>query len=54
LPEDYRVVVVMRDVYGLSFEEIARDLRISEGTARVRLFRARRRLRDLLFEESST
>ena len=54
LPEDYRAVVVMRDVYGLGFEEIARDLRISEGTARVRLFRARRRLRDLLFEESST
>lgn len=54
LPEDYRAVVVMRDVYGLGFEEIARDLRITEGTARVRLFRARRRLRDLLFEESST
>jgi RNA polymerase sigma-70 factor (ECF subfamily) len=54
LPEDYRAVVVMKDVYGLSFEEIARELRINEGAARVRLFRARRRLKNLLFEEQST
>jgi RNA polymerase sigma-70 factor, ECF subfamily len=54
LPEEYRAVVVMKDVYGLSFEEIARELRINEGAARVRLFRARRRLKNLLFEERST
>ena len=53
LPEDYRAVVVMKDVYGLSFEEIARELRINEGTARVRLFRARRRLKNVLFDEQS-
>jgi RNA polymerase sigma-70 factor, ECF subfamily len=51
LPEDYRAVVVMKDIYGLGFEEIARELRLNEGTARVRLFRARRRLKDLLFDE---
>ena len=51
LPEDHRSIVVMKDVYGLSFEQIARELRINEGTARVRLFRARRRLKNLLFDE---
>lgn len=51
LPQDHRVVVVMKDVYGLGFDEIARQLNITEGAARVRLFRARRRLKSLLFEE---
>lgn len=53
LPASYRVVTVMKDVYGLSFEEIAKQLRISEGTARVRLHRARRRLRELLSDEAA-
>lgn len=51
LPQDYRAVVVMKDVYGLRFDEIAGQLRITEGTARVRLFRARRRLKNLLADE---
>lgn len=51
LPVDYRTVVVMKDVYGLGFEEIADQLRITEGTARVRLFRARQKLKILLFDE---
>jgi RNA polymerase sigma-70 factor (ECF subfamily) len=52
LPASYRVVAVMKDVYGLSFEEIADQLAINEGTARVRLHRARRRLRELLSEDA--
>jgi RNA polymerase sigma-70 factor, ECF subfamily len=51
LPPSYRVVAVMKDVYGLSFDEIAAQLAISEGTARVRLHRARKRLRELLSED---
>lgn len=51
LPQDYRVVVVMKDVYGLGFDEVARQLNITEGAARVRLFRARKRLKASLFEE---
>ncbi len=51
LPEDYRTVVVMKDVYGMAFEEIAEQLRIQEGTARVRLFRARQKLRVMLHDE---
>lgn len=51
LPEASRTIVVMKDVYGFSLAEVAEQLGISEGTAKVRLFRARRRLRDWLYEE---
>jgi len=51
LPAGYRTAVVMKDVYGFSLKEIAEQLKISEGTAKVRLFRARQRLRGQLFEE---
>lgn len=51
LPEEHRAVVVMKDVYGLGFDEIAQQLQVSEGAARVRLFRARKKLRSLLYDE---
>jgi RNA polymerase sigma-70 factor (ECF subfamily) len=43
-----RVVLVLRDVYGWSNAETARELGITETTAKVRLHRARLRLRSLL------
>jgi len=46
LPERLRNVVVLRDVHGMSHREIARELDISEAAAKVRLHRARARLRD--------
>jgi RNA polymerase sigma-70 factor (ECF subfamily) len=46
LPEDRRVVVVLRDLEGLAYEEIARVLGIELGTVRSRLHRARMDLRD--------
>jgi RNA polymerase sigma-70 factor (ECF subfamily) len=49
LPPRLRAVVVLRDVYDLSHEAIAAELGISEGAAKVRLHRARRRLRERLF-----
>jgi RNA polymerase sigma-70 factor (ECF subfamily) len=49
LPEALRLVVVLRDVYDLPHEAIAEELGISEGAAKVRLHRARRRLREQLF-----
>lgn len=36
-----REVILLRDVHGLSYEEISRQLQISEGTVKSRLFRAR-------------
>ncbi|OFW66210.1 MAG: hypothetical protein A2Z12_00545 [Actinobacteria bacterium RBG_16_68_21] len=47
-----RVVLVLRDVYGWSHAEVGRELGITQTTAKVRLHRARKRLRALLDEES--
>lgn len=51
LPPRLRQVVVLRDVYELTHEQIAAELGISETAAKVRLHRARRILRDRLFPE---
>lgn len=48
LPEDQRLVVVLSDVYGHSYEEIATIAGINLGTVKSRLSRARSRLRDEL------
>ena len=49
LPPRLRAVVVLRDVYDLPHEAIAQELGITEAAAKVRLHRARRKLRDQLF-----
>ena len=49
LSPEMRAVVVLRDVYDLPHEAIAAELGISEGAAKVRLHRARRKLRERLF-----
>jgi RNA polymerase sigma-70 factor (ECF subfamily) len=49
LPPRLRAVVVLRDVYDLSHEAIAAELGISESAAKVRLHRARKKLREHLF-----
>lgn len=48
LPEKYRAPLVLRDVEGKSYEEIARILETSEGTIKSRISRARGFLRDKL------
>jgi RNA polymerase sigma-70 factor (ECF subfamily) len=48
LSPEMRAVVVLRDVYDLPHEAIAAELGISEGAAKVRLHRARRKLRERL------
>ncbi|HKR00477.1 MAG TPA: sigma-70 family RNA polymerase sigma factor [Pyrinomonadaceae bacterium] len=45
LGRSYREVVVLRDVEGLSYEEIAATLEISSGTVKSRLSRGRQELR---------
>jgi RNA polymerase sigma-70 factor (ECF subfamily) len=42
-------VVVLRDIYDLPHEAIAAELGISETAAKVRLHRARKKLREDLF-----
>jgi RNA polymerase sigma-70 factor (ECF subfamily) len=48
LPDDRRIVVVLRDLEGLSYEEIADALDLPTGTVRSRLHRARLDLKDKL------
>lgn len=48
LPESYRAVFMLRDVEGLSTKEVAEILGISEGNVKVRLLRARLKLREIL------
>ena len=50
LPDNYRIVLMLRDIEGLSTEEAARTLGIEPNAAKVRLHRARQALRTLLDE----
>jgi RNA polymerase sigma-70 factor (ECF subfamily) len=45
LPEKYRIILTLRDIQGLAYEEISRILKLSPGTVDSRLHRARRLLR---------
>ncbi len=48
LPETYRIVLLMRDIEGLSTEETAQLLDTTLGVVKTRLHRARQALRSLL------
>ena len=48
LPDGLRTVIVLRDIYDLPHEQIAGELGITEAAAKVRLHRARRKLRERL------
>ncbi|MEI6812784.1 MAG: sigma-70 family RNA polymerase sigma factor [bacterium] len=42
LPDEYRAAVVMSDLHGMRYAEIAQVLQVPEGTVKSRLFRGRR------------
>jgi RNA polymerase sigma-70 factor (ECF subfamily) len=48
LDEEARMLVVLRDLHGLSYEEVGRAMDIPADIVKSRLFRARRSLRELL------
>ena len=48
LPAEFREVLVLREMEGLSYKEIAEISGIAIGTVMSRLARARKRLHDLL------
>ncbi|MDP9375597.1 MAG: sigma-70 family RNA polymerase sigma factor [Chloroflexota bacterium] len=50
LPDDQRVVVVLSDIQGYSYDEIAAATGVSLGTIKSRLSRGRGRLREILRE----
>lgn len=50
LPEAFRETLVLSDVEGLSYQEIARVLEVPVGTVKSRLFRARQMLQAKLYQ----
>jgi RNA polymerase sigma-70 factor (ECF subfamily) len=48
LPDDQRVVIVLCDVHGMAYKEIARTLGVSLGTVKSRLSRGREKMREYL------
>lgn len=48
IPERFRTVIILKDIEGLSYEEIAEVLQCELGTVKSRLFRARATLRNVL------
>lgn len=51
LPEHYRTAVLLRDVYGLTTAEIAKQTKTTETTAKVRVHRGRKKLKELMYGE---
>ncbi|MGC8843329.1 MAG: RNA polymerase sigma factor, partial [bacterium] len=48
LPSPYREVIILHDLQGFSYGEVANMLGTNEQAVRVRLHRARKRLKELL------
>jgi RNA polymerase sigma-70 factor (ECF subfamily) len=48
LPEYHRAVILLREVEGMSYEEISEVLEVPKGTIMSRLFHARRKMQDQL------
>jgi len=52
LPDNYRIVVVMVQLLGCSYEEVSENLDVPIGTIRSRLNRGRKQLQDALWENA--
>ena len=48
LPEDWRALLILRELHGFSYRELAEHFSIKDGTVMSRLSRTRRRLRESL------
>lgn len=50
---DHREILIMRDIMGLPYEDIAQTLKTNEGTVKSRISRAREKMRTLLAEKGN-
>ena len=53
LPPDYRQIRLLREIQGLSYDEIAQALGLEVGTVKSRIFRARKRLCNFLIDDGN-
>jgi RNA polymerase sigma-70 factor, ECF subfamily len=50
IPEKHRAILLLREVEGMSYEDLARTLNIRKGTVMSRLFHARKKIQKILSE----
>ena len=53
LPAQQREILVLREIGGLRYDEIGRQLNIEEGTVKSRIFRARKKLCEILQKDGN-
>ena len=53
LPPDYRQILLLREIQGLSYDEISQALCLEVGTVKSRIFRARKRLCTFLIDDGN-
>ena len=53
LPEDHRRILLLREIGGMSYEEIAECLSLEVGTVKSRIFRARKKLCEFLVRDGN-
>ena len=53
LPPNYRAILLLREIEGLSYEEIGEALSLEAGTVKSRIFRARKKLCSILSAEGN-